>query len=173
MGVLPYYRGAYTNFWKIISDDDIYGVTVHEIDEKIDAGKGMLIIEKDFSHIMLANDFFKANYEMAGNALTQVLTSVRDNSIQYFEIDDSKGKYYRKHTATDMELGINENVAKLQKKINRLQFYGFPTIENKQIVQSIVLYNEELKIEKPELIEINSSISVLKNKTGILQLKTL
>lgn len=173
MGVLPYYRGAYTNFWKILNNDDIYGVTVHKIDERIDAGKGVLIIEQDFTHITLANDFFKANYEMAGKALIQVLASLRNKTVQYFEIDNSQGKYYQKHTASDMQLDKNENIMSLHKKINRLQFYGFPTIGNKQIIQSIVLYNENLKIEKPELIEVNSSVSILKNKTGVLQLRTL
>lgn len=171
MGVLPYYRGAYTNLWKILDDHDEYGMTIHEIDEKIDSGKVLMIREKDFSTSIYSGDFFRSNYKMAAEALIETITdldSKRNNSILLI---NSEGKYYPKHSAQDMILNPDQDILKLHKKINRLQFYGHPTVDGYQIHSSELLLNEKVPIENYSISSVGGSSLILKNKTGILLLK--
>ena len=53
MSYLPYNRGSHPNFWSFI-DKTPKGVTIHEIDDKIDNGK--IIFQKKF--------FFKINHKI-------------------------------------------------------------------------------------------------------------
>jgi len=173
MGVLPDYRGAYTNFWKILEGHEKYGVTVHEIDEKIDSGKALLIKEKDFSDVIFANQFFRMNYEMAAEALEEVINQIRSNSVETKAISTEAGKYYRKHTKEDMILDPNENLEDLNKKINRLQFYGNPTLLGKSVTESSLLFSGKVDIDSFESTEISDHSFLLKNKSGILLIKHL
>jgi methionyl-tRNA formyltransferase len=38
-GILPGYRGIWTDFWKLYRDEKVSGVTIHHINEKIDEGE--------------------------------------------------------------------------------------------------------------------------------------
>lgn len=173
MGVLPDYRGAYTNFWKILKGHDTYGVTVHEIDEKIDSGNALLIKEKDFSTIIFANQFFRMNYEMAAEALEEVINQLRSNAVKTKAISTETGKYYRKHSKEDMILDPNENLEDLNKKINRLQFYGNPTLLGKSVTESSLLFSGKVDIDSYEVKMISDHSFILKNRTGILLIKHL
>lgn len=171
MGVLPHYRGAYTNFWKILSNDDIYGVTIHKMEEKLDSGAIVVIKEEDFSEVVFSGDFFKLNYEMAAKAVVASFDRLKNAEYNKDQVDSSEGKYYRKHTADDMILEPLEFVHDLYKKINRLQFYGNPTIDKLRLTAAELLLEEPTGISAFQLISVNDHISILKNQSGILLLK--
>jgi methionyl-tRNA formyltransferase len=173
MGVLPDYRGAYTNFWKIIEGHDSYGVTIHQIDEKIDSGHSLLIKEKDFSTVSFADQFFRLNYQMAAEALEEVMNQIKSNSIVKRPISTESGKYYRKHTIEDMNLDPLENVEQLHKKINRLQFYGNPTLFGKSLTECSLLFSGNLSVDSYIATEISGHSFLLKNKSGIIRIKHL
>ena len=170
MGVLPHFRGAYTNFWKILNNDDVYGVTIHQMEEKVDSGNIILIREQDFSTVVFAGDFFKMNYEMAAEALIDAIELIQKQVFPAY-MDNSSGKYYRKHTAADMVLNPHESVHHLNKKINRLQFYGNPTIEGLRLTSAEMLLDQALNIDSFELISISENSTILKNQSGIVLLK--
>ncbi|MES2799098.1 MAG: formyltransferase family protein [Bacteroidota bacterium] len=171
MGVLPEYRGAYTNFWKILANHNRYGATIHLIDEKIDGGQAALIVEEDFENVIFANDFFRKNYEMAARGLVIVLKQYAAEEIQYTPIDVSQGKYYKKHTVEDMDLNPEENVQLLHAKINRLQFYGQPTLEGFSITESNLLLGGNVELEKFSIQRVSDTSFLLQNSSGILLLK--
>ena len=170
-GVLPDYRGAFVNFWKILNNDDKYGVTIHQINEKIDAGYLLHLEERDFSQIHFANDFFRLNYDMAASALLEVMVKLESGKISKQAIDISQGNYYQKYREEDMILDPNENIQFLHKKINRLQFFGNPTISGYKITESNLLIETTFPIEKFEISSCSGSSIFLKNATGILHLK--
>lgn len=171
MGVLPFYRGAYTNFWKIMANDDIYGVTIHKMEEKIDSGATILIEEQDFSREVFAGEFFRKNYEMAGQALLKALDAYKAGEIKSNEDNHDQGKYYRKHHADDMVLDPNESVKNLYKKINRLQFYGNPTMNGLRLYSAELLLELNSTIDTFELLPVNPCTTILKNQSGILLLR--
>ena len=171
MGVLPYYRGAFTNFWKILAGHDTYGMTIHEIDEKIDSGRALLIREKDFSNSIYSGEFIRENYKMAAEALVETISDIKTKKENAIPINTNEGKYYAKHTSEDMILDPEEDVIKLHKKINRIQFYGHPTISSYKIFSSEMLIHTNVPVEKHEISPVSTSALILKNKTGILLLK--
>jgi methionyl-tRNA formyltransferase len=171
MGVLPDYRGAYTNFWKILDDHNIFGVTIHLINEKIDSGEAVLIVEKDFEGIIFANDFFRKNYEMAAEGIIQVIHQHLTRNLNYVPLDEAKGHYYRKHTNQDMILNPNEDVNLLHTKINRLQFYGRPSVAGFSIAESNLMLYANVKQNEFSIQEVSENLLILKNSTGILLLK--
>lgn len=171
MGVLPFYRGAYTNFWKILNNDDVYGVTIHKMEEKVDSGEILLIKERDFEKVVFSGEFFKLNYEMAASTLNEAFEIMTGTVIADRIQVSEKGKYYRKHTSSDMELNPNESVKDLYKKINRLQFYGNPIINNLQLTSADLLLDEDLQISSYEIIQVSDRSSILKNQSGIVLLR--
>lgn len=173
MGVLPDYRGAYTNFWKILNNHNVFGATIHLIDEKIDGGKAALIVEEDFSDIIFSNTFFRKNYEMAAKGLVKVIHQLQEGTVVHNSIDVSKGKYYRKHTQEDFILDPNEDIYLLHVKINRLQFYGFPLIEGLSITESNLLFEGKLNQKDYSIRKVSENSFILQNKSGILLLKHL
>jgi methionyl-tRNA formyltransferase len=171
MGVLPDYRGAYTNFWKILANDDVYGVTIHKMEEEVDAGRIVVIQEEDFSQVVFSGDFFKMNYEMAGKTLVASFDRLKNMEFVKDQPDPTTGKYYRKHSASDMVLDPAESVRNLYKKINRLQFYGHPSIQNLRLTAAELLLEEPTGRASFELISVNDHTSILKNQSGIVLLK--
>lgn len=171
MGVLPDYRGPVTNFWKILKGDDLFGATIHEISEEIDGGKILKIVEKDFSEISGAPDFFRMNYEMAADALIDVLENEDDTSNT--PIDTSKGNYYPHINEQDLILDPKMPAKKLHKIINRLQFYGNPKLMGLELTSSTLLIDSNDPKQENQLITVNSTRSIFKNATGILLLTHL
>lgn len=173
MGVLPDYRGAYTNFWKILANHNHFGATIHLIDEKIDGGEAALIVEEDFKGVIFANDFFRKNYAMAAKGLIEVIQQHITGSICYTPLDISKGKYYRKHTNEDLVLNPNEDVNLLHVKINRLQFYGQPTVAGFSITESNLMLASKIEQKEFSIQKVSENSFILQNATGILLLKHL
>jgi methionyl-tRNA formyltransferase len=171
MGVLPEYRGAYTNFWKILANHNKFGATIHLIDELIDGGKAVLIVEEDYSDIVFANTFFRKNYEMAAKGLIVVMQHLKQGNVKYWNIDVSNGKYYPKHSDEDLILDPEEDVRLLHVKINRLQFYGSPIISGFTISESNLLLVSKNNNIKNTIHQITDNSCILQNKTGVLLLK--
>jgi methionyl-tRNA formyltransferase len=171
MGVLPHYRGAYTNFWKILANDDVFGVTIHKMEEKLDSGKIVVIQEEDFSQVVFSGDFFRLNYEMAAQALVGSFEKLKNAEFAQDQPNSSEGKYYRKHTVSDMILDPSESIRDLYKKINRLQFYGQPRIDELRLTAAELLLEGATGMTSFELISVNDHTSSLKNQSGILLLR--
>lgn len=171
MGILPDYRGAFTNFWKILNNDDLYGASLHLIEKKLDAGLLVATVERDYADVVFSCDFFRKNYEMAAELLVERLPELLKGKVSGSPIDTTKGKYYRKHTEHDMELAPEEDVLNLYKKINRLQFYGQPSLYGLKLSSAELLIHEVLPVNTPELRRINDRVSLLTNGTGQILLK--
>jgi methionyl-tRNA formyltransferase len=172
-GKLPENRGAYPVFWKIIENEDVFSVSIHRVEEKIDAGEVLLIREGDFSNLVFSHDFFTAFYNLAAEALIQVIEKISTSSLHALPIDETKSHYYPKYTEADFALNPEEDINLLHKKINRLQFYGNPTILNYALIESSILYNHPIDIQQHILIVISKNSVVLKNSSGILLIKHL
>jgi hypothetical protein len=70
-----------------------------------------------------------------------------------------------------MVLDPQDHVGHLYKKINRLQFYGNPVIENLHLTTAELLLEQEMDVTGFEIIHTSATTSILKNKSGILLLK--
>jgi len=181
MGVLPDYRGALTNFWKIKNGDEVYGVTIHKMDEKIDAGDICMIEERNFDHIVSGFHFFRENYRMAAETVIKFLKYYQNNNHPpevHTDKDKSAGKYYPKFQEQDLLIDLSKSVAFNYKFINRIQFYGNPHIlvehEKCRIKNAnLLLHHQTETTDDPhyEIKRISEYSVIIKNKSGVLELK--
>lgn len=172
MGVLPHYKGAYTNFWKIKDGDDVFGTTIHEITEEIDSGRIVYIMEKDFSSVIHGFDFIRQNYFMAANALVYCIKNQLFTTPEKFITPIDQGKYYRKHKKEDFEIDFNKSCFQNYKIINRLKFYGNPFFEFNETKYDVIAVNllSNSNYEKTFRI-IDPNTILYYSETGILEFK--
>jgi methionyl-tRNA formyltransferase len=181
MGILPDYRGAFTNFWKIKNGDDLYGATIHIMDEKIDNGAIIKKGERDFSLITDGFQFFRLNYLFAAELLIDVLQKISDNNYKPLtpETSDNNGKYYRKFNDADFEIVLTDSCEHNFKFINRIQFYASPFFkfnEEKYFVShaNLLLIKEPTELKSEIQFDfINDSTVLLHNDSGILEMKII
>lgn len=144
MGILPDYKGAYTNFWKIKNGDDVFGATIHEMTEKIDSGRIIYQCEKDFSDVIHGFDFIRQNYLMAAEGLMECIRSGKIEEDKKETSPLPKGNYFPKYTEKDFEIDFSKTCFDNYKIINRLQFYGNPFFyfnnEKKYVVSAQLLF---------------------------------
>lgn len=172
-GKLPENRGAYPIFWDMLNDVDIYHISIHQIDEKLDSGKLIIHATIDLTSEIHGNELVTKIYEFAGNCAVQLFERLKSNSAPFVTIDISTGKYYPKYNEIDLELNPEESIPVLFKKINRIQFYGIPTIKKFKVYQASILFSGFMNIPNYELRELNDHATLLMNNSGILLLKHL
>lgn len=172
MGVLPHYKGAYTNFWKIKDGDDVFGTTIHEITVEIDSGRIVYIMEKDFSSVIHGFDFIRQNYFMAAHALVYCIKNQLFTTPEKFITPIDQGKYYRKHKKEDFEIDFNKSCSENYKIINRLKFYGNPFFEFNETKYDVIAVNllSNSNYEKTFRI-IDPNTILYYSETGILEFK--
>lgn len=174
MGILPQYKGALTNFWKIKQGHDVFGATIHQMSEKIDSGKIVKTIEKDFSNIINGFELISQNYQMAADLLSEAIKNNLFSKTEFFYEPKEKGNYYPKVEEKDFEINIFDDTLKTYKVINRLQFYGTPFYfenKNKLEVQSAsIIYIGDHKFEYNTILKVSKKTKHVYTKKGILQI---
>jgi methionyl-tRNA formyltransferase len=156
-----------------MNDVDIYHISIHQIDEKLDSGKLIVHASIDLTSETNGNELVLKLYECAGNCAVRLFDALKSNSAQFVPIDTSKGNYYPKFSEIDLQLNPKESISVLFKKINRIQFYGLPTINKYKVYQASILFSGFLNIPGYELRELKENSTLLINKSGILLLKHL
>jgi methionyl-tRNA formyltransferase len=174
-GVLPDYKGAHPNFWKIKNGDDVYGVTIHQMVERVDSGRIVLIHEKDYSEIINGYDLAIHTFIDAGNALYKCLKGNLFNNHSSFTSQISSGTYYRKFNENDFEIDRALPVRTNYKIINRIQYYGKPFIilNNKRlnIYAANLLLDVNSYSDRSNYYRINEDTIIAQAKDGIMELK--
>jgi len=103
-GILPFYRGADSEFWAIFNNEpDVIGVSLHLISDKIDQGPIIFQIKQairpDFSLGRLRiNNIF-----LAASILKEAITGLWDNRILAYPQSIFSGVTYFSHTKKDKQ----------------------------------------------------------------------
>lgn len=91
--LLPKNRGRLTPFWTLYKDEDQTGVSIHFIDDKLDAGD--IIVQKKFP--ITRKDNFNTivdkNYQLAGEAMLEALDVLESGDYSLIPNHDSKATY--------------------------------------------------------------------------------
>ncbi len=91
--LLPKNRGRLTPFWVLYKKEKETGVSIHFVNEDLDAGD--IIIQKKFE-IQKDDDFadvVEKNYEIAPKAMLEALTKIEKGDNIYIENDDKQASY--------------------------------------------------------------------------------
>ncbi len=101
-GILPYYRGADSEFWALYNGEaDRIGVTIHFIDERLDAGD-MILQER--LRVGSRDDFKKLrmkNISLGSRKMVEAIELIEKEGHKRMPQDESVARTYRTHTARD------------------------------------------------------------------------
>ena len=122
-GIIPYYRGTNCVLWPIYNGEtDLIGVTIHQVNEKIDAGP---IANQARYHIQPGDTIFSINLKLVklGTELIKMtLKQIQEDMITWVEQDLSQGRVYSSQEATlSKRLKVHRQLRKMysQEKADR------------------------------------------------------
>ena len=100
-GKIPEYRGTNILQWAIVNGEKELGVTWHLMDEKIDHGpllkEGTVVINDTDTAIILRDKAVQLGFEL----FRKLWEDAENNGISPYEVDMSKGKYWRARNLYD------------------------------------------------------------------------
>ena len=91
--ILPYYRGMIPSFWMLANGEKQAGVTIHFVDEKIDAGEicGQRIFDID-PNITL-DQFIRHSKSIGADLLLETLSKIEHGTITSEPLNTKEGTY--------------------------------------------------------------------------------
>jgi methionyl-tRNA formyltransferase len=92
--VLPHYRGVLPSFWMLANDEKEAGVSVHLVNDRIDAGDvcGQRVFEIPANESL--DGLLRRSKEIAADLVVEVLANVEEDRLQRRPIDLKEGSYY-------------------------------------------------------------------------------
>lgn len=91
---LPDYRGMMPSFWMLANGEANAGVSIHFVDEEVDAGpvcgQRMFPISPDET----LDEFLRRSKQVAAELLTEVLVRIQHGTVERQVMDLTKGSYY-------------------------------------------------------------------------------
>lgn len=177
-GFLPKYRGADPIFWAIRNDEDVFGVTCHQMTEQIDVGNQILSCEIDLSHAIDSCQLFLSVYKSCGKVAVELVRSLElgMKPLGLERLESIEDHYYPKPKIEDFEINPKWDVNFLYRFINRIQLRGKPWLafnsEKVLVSRANILYCRELpeRTEKYEIKRISDLSYTIENGTGIAEL---
>lgn len=177
-GFLPEYRGADPIFWAIKNNEDIFGVTCHQMTEQIDVGDQILSRKIDLSQAIDSCQLFLSVYKGCGKVAVELVRSLElgMKPLGLEKPESIEGHYYPKPRIEDFEINPKWDVNFLYRFINRIQLRGKPwfTFNSEKVFVSRanILYLRKLaeRTENYEIKRISDLSYTIENGTGIVEL---
>lgn len=100
---LPKYRGMMPNFWQMYHGEKRVGMTVHEINPKIDDGRIILQREVDIDPVESLDSLIKRTKRLGAHLVIEAIESIRAGTVQYRENKAEEGSYFSFPTREDVK----------------------------------------------------------------------
>jgi len=100
---LPKYRGMMPNFWQMYHDEKSVGMTVHEINPKIDDGRIILQSQVDIEPDETLDALIKRTKRIGAHLMIEAIEMIRTNKVRYIENRADKGSYFSFPTREDVK----------------------------------------------------------------------
>ena len=91
---LPKYRGMMPNFWNLYNDEKNTGITIHTMDEKIDAGKIVLQKDVEIKEGESLNSLIKRTKRLGAELMLEALRQIKTGEVKYSNYPDVESSYY-------------------------------------------------------------------------------
>ncbi len=103
-GLLPEYRGRQPLFWAMLNDEKEFGITIHEMDEKLD--NGPIIVQKKFpiNSKDSLHSLYKKSIKIGPKLLLDAINRIANNNCERIENNIKLAKYYSFPTKKDAKL---------------------------------------------------------------------
>lgn len=93
-GKLPKYRGMLPNFWQMYHNETNVGITIHEINPKIDDGR--IILQKEVKILAgeTLDSLIKRTKREGAHLMIEAIKRLKTGNVQYRENKTSEGTYF-------------------------------------------------------------------------------
>jgi len=94
-GLLPFYKGASCGFWPVVNNEDLIGVTLHEVTPVLDAGRIIARKKIPFSDVAFCYDYPRQINRLQTRVIASLLSDYLNGSVLLNDaIDDPVVKTY-------------------------------------------------------------------------------
>jgi methionyl-tRNA formyltransferase len=91
---LPKYRGMMPNFWQMYNNEKSVGMTVHEINPKIDAGRIILQRAVDIDPGETLDALIKRTKRIGAHLMIEVIEMIKSGKVKYVDNRADEGTYF-------------------------------------------------------------------------------
>ena len=99
---LPKYRGMMPNFWQLYHNEKKVGITIHEINPKIDDGKILLQKEVEVEPAETLDFLIKRTKRVGAYCMMEAIDMIKSGKIKYIENDAKEASYFSFPTSKDV-----------------------------------------------------------------------
>jgi methionyl-tRNA formyltransferase len=99
---LPKYRGMMPNFWQMYHNEKRVGMTVHEINPKIDDGRIILQRAVDIDPNETLDALIKRTKRIGAHLMIEAIEMIRSDKVQYLDNKEAEGSYFSFPTREDV-----------------------------------------------------------------------
>jgi len=100
---LPKYRGMMPNFWQMYHDEKRAGITIHEINPKIDEGRIIIQEEVDIYPDETLDSLIKRTKKIGAHLMIKAIDMIRSGTVSYKENPAAEGTYFSFPTREDVK----------------------------------------------------------------------
>ena len=100
---LPKYRGMMPNFWQMYHNEKSVGMTIHEINPKIDDGRIILQRELDIESGETLDALIKRTKRIGAHLMIEAIEMIRSGKVKYLENRADEGTYFSFPTRQDVK----------------------------------------------------------------------
>jgi methionyl-tRNA formyltransferase len=100
---LPKYRGMMPNFWQMYHGEKSVGMTVHEINPKIDEGRIILQRQVDIEAEQTLDALIKRTKRIGAHLMIEAIEMIRAGKVGYIENRAEEGSYFSFPTREDVK----------------------------------------------------------------------
>jgi methionyl-tRNA formyltransferase len=93
-GKLPKYRGMLPNFWQMYNNEKNVGITIHEINPKIDDGRIILQKEVEILPGETLDSLIKRTKREGAHLMIEAISRLKTGNVQYRENRALEGTYF-------------------------------------------------------------------------------
>ena len=99
--LLPKYRGRAPHIWAIINNENVTGITVHQIDEGCDTGDIVLQKKLEIESELTGAQLLRKFNDSYPNIVMEVLRNAQNDQLSFEKQDHEKGTYFGKRNPED------------------------------------------------------------------------
>jgi methionyl-tRNA formyltransferase len=91
---LPKYRGMMPNFWQLYHREKTTGITIHEINPKIDDGRILLQDEMEISEDETLDSLIRKTKKAGAHMMIEAIRRIKQEDVRYLENPATEGSYF-------------------------------------------------------------------------------
>jgi methionyl-tRNA formyltransferase len=91
---LPKYRGMMPNFWQMYHNEKKAGITIHEINPKIDDGRIVLQKEVDIRPDETLDSLIRRTKGIGAHLMIEAIDQIKSGAVHYMENRADEGSYF-------------------------------------------------------------------------------